>query len=590
MRTITLLLLFALALLAQALPLIPLPAEINHREGSFSSYGGVYFQTLPRYKAELAPVVRYLNDVLLKQQLDTTQYVTAPYRNVITLNYFPGLYHYEGEEYALEIEESSCVLTAGTPAGLFRAVTTLSQLIAARATRGEMTLPAVSIEDAPRFAYRGYMLDPARNWLTVAQLKQEIDRMVLWKLNVLHLHLTDDQGWRVEVPGWPALTEKGSDNDVGADGPGVGKRYYTVAQLREIAQYAADRFVSIVPEIDFPGHTNELVRAYPELCKSDNGYLPSKYAGIGPVKSWVDVYNPKTYELLRAAITTVLDATGATYLHIGGDEPEGVSKVEYAHALNSVQSLLAEIDSTVTLIGWEEIAAAALDSGTAIAQYWQGAHTAEAAAAGGAQLILSPVNHCYLDMKYSAGAPADCGLTWSSAVSLKRAYEWNPAAVLAVDSGRILGVEAPLWGETVESQNHLEQLAYPRLLAFAEVAWTPQAARQWDGFKRRLQGQLPLLKALDIEYFPAPELLEEEAVLTGARLEGHGLVSVELARGRLRVPTLAASAQLQLFSLAGRVVSRGFNETGLSVPSGGCWLLEIQRPKGVVSVQLIAFP
>ena len=408
------------------------------------------------------------------------------------------------EGYRLEVAADAVTLRARRPAGLFHAVQTLRQLLPARVeerTRqdGPWTIPAGTIVDAPRFGWRGAGLDVARHFFSVPDVKKYLDAIALYKLNVLHLHLTDDQGWRIAIRGWPNLTSHGGGTEVG-DGTGG---FYSQDEYTELVEYARDRFITVVPEIDMPGHTNAALASYPEL--NPDGQAPARYTGIEVGFSSLSVDKPVTYEFLDDVIGEIAALTPGEYLHIGGDEVKTLPAEQYVAFIERVEKLVAKHGKRT--IGWQEIAPATLPAGT-IAQYWD-IHAAPEpiaeAAHRGVKVLLSPASKAYLDMKYDPGT--ELGLEWAGTVEVRDAYDWEPAELLpGVDEAALVGVEAPIWTETLATIADVEFMAFPRLPAIAEVGWSPRQARDWDAFADRLASHGPRWSALGIRYHRSPQL------------------------------------------------------------------------------------
>ena len=405
------------------------------------------------------------------------------------------------EGYDLTIGPRLVTLRAATPAGLFYATQTLRQLlpywseyeaVAFRQPR-PATLPSVHIRDNPRFEWRGAMLDVARHFFSVEEVKRFIDLEALHKMNRLHLHLADDQGWRIEIRKWPDLTAKGGLTEVGATPGG----FYTQAQFAELVSYAAERFVTIVPEIDMPGHTNAALASYPEL--NCNGQAPPPFTGIDVGFSALCVDKEITYRFLDDVVGEIAGLTRGPYFHAGGDEVRKLTADQYRAFVERVQAIVQAHGKE--MIGWDEIAAATL-APTSIVQHWR-PNAATAALARAPRLVLSPGNRAYLDMKYDG--ETRLGLDWAGRIPVRASYDWDPAA-LVPGARAILGVEAPLWSETVATMRDVEFLAMPRLAALAEVSWSPQAARDWDDFSARLGAQAPRWTALGINFYRAPEI------------------------------------------------------------------------------------
>jgi hexosaminidase len=365
----------------------------------------------------------------------------------------------------------------------------------ARVEKGrEVAVPCGRVADAPRFGWRGAMLDVSRHFLPHADVKRFIDLAALLKLNRLHLHLTDDQGWRIEIRSWPRLTTHGGSTEVGGGRGG----WYSQAEYADLVSYAADRFITIVPEIDLPGHTHAALSSYPALSGAAEG-LPL-YTGIEVGFSVLDVDSEISGRFVDDVVREVAALTRGPYLHVGGDEVRSLSPAQYARFIDRAQSIVAAHGKEA--IGWDEIAAAPLHAGT-IVQQWRPEASLRDAVSRGTRVILSPARHVYLDMKYDAHTPI--GLTWAGPIDVARAYDWDPAeAVDGVDERSILGVEAPLWTETVAGIRDVEFMAFPRLAAIAEVAWSRQAGRSLEDFTERLGAQAPRWTALGINFHRAP--------------------------------------------------------------------------------------
>lgn len=408
------------------------------------------------------------------------------------------------EAYRLEIAQAGVRLAGGDPAGLFHGVQTLRQLLPAEihsATPRDVAweLPGGVIEDRPRFAYRGVMLDVARHFFTPDEVKSYLDAAVQFKVNHLHLHLTDDQGWRIEIESWPKLTAISGGAGTGVDGAGPG--FYTKQEYAELVAYAAERFVTIVPEIDMPGHVNAAQLAYPELTA--DGIAPPQRTdvevGYSSLVAGLDV----TYEFAADVLREVAALTPGPYLHIGGDEAQATTPEDYRTFITRAVELVARYGKRP--VGWHEMAAVPLPS-DAVTQYWRieeaDEGTARAAAHGG-KVIMSPADRAYLDMKHDETDVL--GLTWAGTISLEKAYGWEPADRLpGVGEESLLGVEAPLWSETLRSLADAQAMAFPRLPAIAEIGWSARDSRSWESFRERVGGYAPRWREQGIAFHREP--------------------------------------------------------------------------------------
>jgi hexosaminidase len=409
------------------------------------------------------------------------------------------------EGYQLDVTGTAVVVRARRAAGLFEGVQTLRQLLPSRVEAptvqpGPWAVPAGHVLDHPRFAYRGAMLDVARHFFTVAQVQRYIDQVARYKVNHFHLHLSDDQGWRIAVNGWDRLATFGGGTQVGDPNHGG---YYTQDEYRAIVAYAQARFVALVPEIDMPGHTNAALASYAEL--NCDGKAPPRYTGTDVGFSSLCVGKDITYRFLDDVLGQLAALTPGPYLHIGGDEAQSTRPADYATFINRVQRIVAAHGKAV--LGWHDIVNATPLPST-VAQFWDTATNVPAVASAarhGTKLVLSPANHAYLDMKYTPQTPL--GQDWAGLIDVRKAYGWNPGSYLTgVPASAVLGVEAPLWTETIRTSADIEFMAFPRLPAIAELGWSPQATHSWSGFRQRLAAQGPRWKVQGINYYRSTQV------------------------------------------------------------------------------------
>ncbi|MFF0575742.1 beta-N-acetylhexosaminidase [Streptosporangium saharense] len=410
------------------------------------------------------------------------------------------------EGYQLDVTEEAVVIRARTGTGLFNGVQTLRQLLpprieSATAVPGPWTVRGGRIVDYPRFPYRGAMLDVARHFHPVETVRRYIDRIVLYKINYLHLHLSDDQGWRIAVDSRPRLTEYGGRTQVGG-GPGG---HYTKEQYREIVEYAAQRHVTVVPEIDLPGHTNAALASYAEL--NCDGKARKPYTGTDVGFSTLCTTKEETYAFVRDVLGEIAALTPGPYLHLGGDEATATPPERYAAFMNRVQPMVAATGKTV--MGWHQIGEPEVRHQEGrVLQYWgrTGSDPLVAGAvAKGARVVMSPANRAYLDMKYDEETVP--GQKWAGYVEVRDAYDWDPGSHLEdVPASAVLGVEAPLWTEAISTEKEIEYMAFPRLPAIAELGWSPRATHDWTAFARRLGAQGPRWAAMDLGFHHSPQV------------------------------------------------------------------------------------
>jgi hexosaminidase len=470
--------------------------------GAFALTAGTHLYVEPP-SAEVIAIGEYLAKKLRSSTGYALPVLPKPARITgghIVLSITAGDGAWGEESYELAISLDQVRLTAVQPVGLFRGVQTIRQLLPPDIERasfqnGPWQIPAGIIQDRPRFAWRGAMLDVARHFFSVADVKRFIDLLAYYKLNRFHLHLTDDQGWRIEIKAWPKLATYGGSTAV--DGAPGG--YFTQADYADLVAYAQARYITVVPEIDLPGHTNAALASYPEL--NCDGKAPGLYTGIDVGFSSLCIDKDLTYQFLDDVIGELAAMTPGAYIHIGGDEAKVTPPDQYRRFIERVQPIVAKHGKQV--IGWAEIARAKLLP-TSIAQYWDGDVIADALKQH-ALLIMSPASKTYLDMKYDASTKL--GLKWAGLIDVPTAYNWDPVTFApGVTESDVLGLEAPLWSETLLTIKDIEYLACPRVLGYAEIAWSPQAGRAWENYRARLAAHGAYLSALGVNFYHAPEI------------------------------------------------------------------------------------
>jgi hexosaminidase len=520
----------ALALSA-ALPLaahggiIPAPAQVNPGGGSFRVDAGVVLGVHPGdHDAEAA--AHYLTDLWTHTNRLTLPVRVGPAAGHAPMIEFKRRDGYGREAYGIEVTPARITVSASSSAGLFYGAVTLWQLLPVRAGGGEIA--AQTITDEPRYSWRGLMLDSSRHFQSPAFVRSMIDWMAWHKLNVLHWHLTDDQGWRLQIRKYPKLTSVGAwRTPASVPGSPPQKPYggfYTQQQVRDIVAFAATRHVQIVPEIDMPGHAQAALAAYPELGAID-GHPTLPVSAKWGVHSHLFNLEPSTFEFLQNVLDEVLQLFPSTYIHIGGDE---AVKDEW-NASAAVQARARQLgisDATALqtyftqrisgylsakgrrAVGWDEIMQPGL-AADAVVMSWHGASAAHTAAIGGNDAVLAPDPGLYLDHRQSPLATEPPGRI--SVLSLKDVYDFEPfdAALSEAQQRHILGVQAELWTEHMQTERRVDWMALPRAAALAEVGWSP-TPRSWPDFVKRLPAMFARYRAFGINYADSEFGIESE--------------------------------------------------------------------------------
>jgi hexosaminidase len=481
--------------------IIPMPVSITSNGGSFvlPSTADIYVDP---GTAELTAIGQYLADKLNPSTGYGIQVLTttgAPPGGNIYLTTVGGDPTLGDEGYQLTVAPSLVTVAAYQPAGLFRGIQTLRQILPAAIENaapqpGPWIMATGTVRDFPRFAWRGSMLDVARHFFSVADVKRYIDLMAYYKLNVFHFHLSDDQGWRIMINSWPQLALYGGGTQVGGTCPNC---YYTQAQYSDIVAYAQSRYITLVPEIDMPGHTNAALASYAEL--NCNGVAPARYTGTNVGFSSLCISKPITYTFVDDVIRELAALTPGAYIHVGGDEASSTTTADYVSFVSQVQTIVQAHGKQ--MIGWEEIAQINGLSASSVAQHWNTTDSfAPTAVQKGAKVLMSPANKAYLDMKYSR--KTRLGQTWAGLINTQTGYEWDPATIVnGVPGSSVLGVEAPLWTETIITMADIEYMAYPRLPGYAELGWSPTSGRNWSEYKVRLGSHGPRLTAMGVNFY-----------------------------------------------------------------------------------------
>lgn len=512
---------------AGTVSIIPQPRYVQMDEGTFSIDKDTKI-FLDEPVEEYMRIAGFLNERLLAAagfSLEITDEMTADGNVIFFMN--AGL---PSEAYGIHVEPNRIVIDYGDGAGAFYALQTIFQLLpeeifADSRQRGvKWEIPCLAMEDAPRFKYRGMHLDVCLHYFDLDFLKKYIDIMALHKVNRFHWHLTEDQGWRLEIKKYPLLTEKGQwrkETVVGSlnsgvyDGTPYGG-YYSQEQVRDLVQYAAERYVTIIPEIELPGHALAAIACYPELsCGLEDHYETATKWGV-----FKQVYCPKetTFEFLEDVFDEVFELFPSEVVHIGGDECPKASWKACPHCQALIRKLglkdeyelqswfVTRMEKYINskgreIIGWDEILQGGLAPNAKVMS-WLGEEGGIQAARQHHEVVMAPHQKYYLD--YWQADPDSEPLAMGGPTTLKTMYEYEPVPeVLTPEEARyIIGVEGCVWTEYMDSPERVEYMAWPRMCAIAETGWT-QTGKDWDGFTRRLETHLGRLDRLDVGYCKA---------------------------------------------------------------------------------------
>lgn len=487
---------------------IPAPVETHPQSGADFRLTSATIITHPSGNAQVAAIGQLLADALRPATGFPLSVVPAATSGAptIALQLGPTDASLGSEGYRLTVKRTTVTIQANQPAGLYAGTQTLRQLlpaaIDARTTQSRTwTIPGGSIVDVPRFAYRGAMLDEARHFHSLDELKEYVSEMTRFKVNYFHLHLSDDQGWRIQIDSWPKLTTVSGGAGTGVDGTGGG--FLTKAQYADLVAFAAARYITVVPEIDMPGHVNAAQVAYPEL--TCNGVAPPPRTDTDVGFSSLCVSKEVTYRFIDDVVRELAAMTPGPYIHIGGDEAQSTTDADYQTFEHRVLPIVAKYGKIP--FGWHEIAQSP-DSSTAIAEFWDTSRTNDSVAsavARGTSVVMSPANRAYLDMKYTSST--QLGQDWAGLIEVKTAYDWDPGTwVSGVPEASVRGVEAPLWSETLRTMQDIQFMAFPRLAAIAELGWSRSAAHNWSAFATRLGAYGARWTLQGVNFYHSPQV------------------------------------------------------------------------------------
>ena len=498
--------------------LIPVPAQVEARSGHFTVDAATPL-VLADDSAATRQSADYLIDLLARTRgLSLHVADAANDAPAIVLQRDPQAVVAHAEGYALTVTPQGIRVVARDDAGLFHGVVTLWQLLTPDDQRGAVQVPALQIEDQPRFAWRGLMLDSVRHFQSVAEVERLIDQMAQHKFNVLHWHLTDDQGWRIEIKRYPELTRIGAwrtPPDAGRHGePQRYGGFYTQDEIRQVVAYAAARHITVVPELDMPGHAQAAVAAYPQLGVTGERPAVSIDWGVNP---WLYNVDDATFDFLGNVLDEVLALFPSTYIHVGGDEaikdqweasPAVQAKMRELGLddENALQGwFIGRIGSYLEkhgrkLIGWDEILEGDNLPAGATVMSWRGTDGAIKAAMMGHDVVMAPAPMLYLD--HVQGDLDDEYSGRLGVQSLRDVYGFQvvPSVLGKAQVGHVLGVQGNLWVEHLPTFAHVEHAIFPRAAALAEVAWSPASAHDWAGFLARMPAQLVRYRAQHVGY------------------------------------------------------------------------------------------
>jgi hexosaminidase len=505
--------------------IIPQPVEFQHKNGNFTFNANTKLLFEDERLNFPAQYAASLWEPILGYKLETDQEIRSEIKKSLTLRIFETPEAEIGNEgYILEIDSEKVILSANTPAGILYGIQTITQLMDSEKPG---ILPACRIIDYPRFAYRGIHLDVSRHFMPIEFIYRLMDYMAMHKLNMFHWHLVDDQGWRLEINKYPKLTEVGAwrvdmsqlhwnerplinDPEKATYGG-----FYAQDEVKALVAYAAERNITVVPEIEMPAHVISALAAYPEFsCTGEN--LGVSTGGVWPITHIYCAGKDETFAFLENVLLEVMELFPSEYIHIGGDEAdktnwrscpkcqerirnEGLANEEalQSYFIHRIESFLNAHGRNI--IGWDEILEGGLAPNASVMS-WRGEQGGIDAAKLGNKVVMTPVSHCYFD--YYQGDPAIEPLAFGGNITLKKVYHFEPipAELTAEEAKMVLGAQANVWTEYIPHPSHAEYMIFPRLSALAEVVWSPKGNRNWADFSRRMEYQYRRYDRLGINY------------------------------------------------------------------------------------------
>jgi hexosaminidase len=511
----------------EGVSLIPKPETFQLDSGHFLLNANTVIYSDPYSKNEAQYLQKALFSVGIELQIKMLEEQETPplHANRIVLLSSPG--HKEGtqgEYYSLQISKDDIELMGRTSTGVFRGIQTVFQLMVPEFHRGlnasNWYIPCVQVSDYPAFIHRGMLMDVCRHFFDKEVVKKYIDLLALYKMNVLHWHLTEDQGWRIQIDAFQNLTEVGAWRTE-ADGSRYGG-FYSKADIREIVAYAAERHITVIPEIEMPGHSQAAVAAYPHLGCTGQPVVVANDWGV-----FKEIYcagNDSTFKFLETVLAEVIELFPSKYIHIGGDEAPKYRWENCAKCQNRIKEeglkdehelqsyFIQRIEKFLNangreLIGWDEILEGGLAPGATV-QSWRGMDGGIAAVTTGHRAIMSPTSHCYFDYPLSN-------------IDLEKVYSFDPIPpqINHAEKALILGGECNLWSEHIPDEGTLDAQTFPRLLAMAEVLWSYPANRNFDEFQKRIENHYPMLEARKVKFGAETVPFTLSTNFSGERLE-----------------------------------------------------------------------
>ncbi len=496
--------------------IIPIPVSLENHDGFFVFKPSIRVIAEKDAQTEASKLIDALAPAMGYRLKRSSK--AQPKAKTIKLVIDPRISQLGDEGYILDVSVENIYIRARKPAGLFYGIQTLLQLLPASIfSKSEVKdikwkVPCLKITDYPRFQWRGLLIDPARHFIPVNDVKKFLNGMAMHKFNRLQMHLTDNIGWRIEIKKYPNLTKLASNRDRSGGSGG----FYTQEEIRELVRYAEKRHITIVPEIEMPFHAGAAINAYPYI-----GINPARIEGMPLDKRWAALGGlraprPETVGFMQNVLAEVIELFGSRFIHIGGDEanlklwendPEMQTQMKQlgcndAHELHSW--FIKQMDTFLTennrrLLGWDEILQGGLAPGATVMS-WRGIQGGITAANAGHDVVMAPTSHTYFD--YYQSSPENEPLAIGGLIPLEKVYQYDPIpnAITPEKAIHVLGVQGQLWGEYISTRKHLEYMAYPRAIALAEIGWSKKQLKNYENFVTRLRYHLKRLQAMGINY------------------------------------------------------------------------------------------